>query len=254
GRFVEEEEVRRHDEELGQRHPGALPAGEHGDALVHVVAGEEKRAEDAPHPALRLRWNEVRDFLEHRAIEAQVLGVVLREVPELDVVSELHLSAIGRDLSGEELEQRRLALSVETDHRDAVTPEDARRDLAVDGLASVGLGEAIEMRHFPPASRSVGEAEAHHAPLLVERDDLLLLELLDPALHLARLRRLGAEALDEGEHLRAPLLLLPGAGAEQLLLGGALREIVLVVAAVGAQTFRLERDDAVDLPIEELPI
>src|SRR5260370_34009765 len=107
---------------------------------------------------------------------------------------------------------------------------------------------------LPPRARRLGEAEAHRGPLLADLDQFLLLQQLDAALHLPRLGGLGAEALDEGLHLRAPALLLFCQCLELLLLRSAQLEVALVVARVAAQALRLEGENAVDLPIEKLAV
>ncbi len=58
------------------------------------------------------------------------------------------------------------------------------------------------------------------------------IEHLDPALDLARLRGLVAEALDEALDLRHALGLVAGAGLDQRLAGLALGEVVVVVARI----------------------
>src|SRR2546430_13072012 len=81
-----------------------------------------------------------------------------------------------------------------------------------------------------------------------------LFRSLDTALHLPRLGGLGAEPLDERLHLRPALLLLLRLRLQMLFLRGAQLQIALVVARIAAQPFRLEREHAVDLPVEKLAV
>src|SRR5207237_5472247 len=114
--------------------------------------------------------------------------------------------------------------------------------------------QLLEARDLASAARSFGKTEADGGALLAHLHDLLLLQQLDAALHLARFRRLGAEALDERLHLRTPARLLLRLRREVLLLGGAQLEVTLVVAGVAAQTFDLEGEDPTDLAVEEFPV
>ena len=86
------------------------------------------------------------------------------------------------------------------------------------------------------------------------RDALHALERLQAALRLARLRRLRAEALDEGLHVRdLALLLLVQRALLRELRGARLLERA-VVAAIDRRLLVLDVDDAVDDAVEELAI
>src|SRR5207253_8467921 len=76
---------------------------------------------------------------------------------------------------------------------------------------AVLLRHARHLHHVLARARRLAELEALLDEAARRLDALDLVELLDPALHLRRLRRLRAEALDEahllGEHRLLPLVL-----------------------------------------------
>ena len=112
-RLVEEEQVRRDEQELRQRHAGPLAAGEDADLLLDVVAREEERAGDAADVGLALVGHEVPERVEDGALGVERAGaaaarrarvpscsarleVVLGVVAGDDAVAELHLARVGR--------------------------------------------------------------------------------------------------------------------------------------------------------------
>src|SRR5207248_8319022 len=152
------------------------------------------------------------------------------------------------------LEERGLSGAVEADDRDAIAPQHLCGQIAIDRFLAVRLGQVLEPGDLAPAARRLGKAEADGGALLADLHDLFLLQQLDAALHLTRLRRLGAEALDEGLHLRPPARLLLRLRREALLLRRAQLEVALVVAGITAQALGLEGEDAVDLAVEEFAV
>ena len=85
-------------------------------------------------------------------------------------------------------------------------------------------------------------------------DRLHLLERLDARLGLARLGRLGAEAVDEGLQVFAGRLLLDAALLLQLGLLGALALELVVAAAPEGQLLLVEMDDGVDGAVEQVAV
>src|SRR5204862_5976936 len=121
--------------------------------------------------------------------------------------------------------------------------------IAIDRFLAVRLGQVLEPGDLAPATRRLGKAEADGGALLADLHDLFLLQQLDAALHLTRLRRLGAEALDEGLHLRLPARLLLRLRREALLLRRAQPEVALVVAGITAHAPGLDGEEGGDLPV-----
>ena len=88
----------------------------------------------------------------------------------------------------------------------------------------------------------------------LDLDPIHLVEHLDPALDLARLRRLIAEAVDEALDLGHALGLVACARLEQRLPGLALDEEVIVVARVDVHTAPRQVRDGRDHAVEEVAV
>ena len=91
----------------------------------------------------------------------------------------------------------RFSRPVHPDDGRLLSPVEGEIDVVEDGEIPVGLGEAADGEDLLAAPGALGEADRHglSAPLLP--DEVELLQLLQAALDLARLRGLVAEALDE---------------------------------------------------------
>ena len=149
--------------------------------------------------------------------------------------------ASGAERAGDDLQQRRLAGAVSAHHRPALAAADRQREPVVDDAPAVRLADVLEHGDLIARARRLAEVELHDAPLLGQLDLLDLVERLDAALHLRRLRRVRLEALDEalflGEHRLLPRV-------RGLAVGLAQRALALVEVVVA----RIERDlAAVDL-------
>ena len=106
-----------------------------------------------------------------------------------------------------------------------------------------------------PAALRLRELEIELAVVALGRLDLVhALDLLELALGLGGLGVLGAEAVDE-LHQAADFALLVFVGGQLLLLVGlALFEILVVVAAVADQPALADLDDAADKLVQELAV
>ena len=128
-RLVEDEEVRARGDDVREREPAPLAAGEDRDRLLVLVpAGEEEAAEQR----LRLRPREVRRALrrlEH-GVPLVELDLLLREVADRDAVAEPHAPAVRLALVEQRLEQRRLPRAVRADERDVLAALERERRLA----------------------------------------------------------------------------------------------------------------------------
>ena len=84
-RFVEDEEVRVRQEDLQEGEARFLPAGEDGDLLVDVVAGEEKGAQEVPPLLVVAPRPRGADLLPDGPLVVEVLGAFLGEEGHLHV-------------------------------------------------------------------------------------------------------------------------------------------------------------------------
>jgi hypothetical protein len=144
--------------------------------------------------------------------------------------------------AGEELQQRRLPRAVRTDERDALAALDQDVRAVVDRDVAVLLPRALQLEDRASAARRLGQPDLQRALVAVGRRQALdLLELLHPALHERRLRRLVAEAVDERlDPLDLRLLVL--VRLSRLL------EPLLALGEVAAVVHRVVGDAAVQAP------
>jgi hypothetical protein len=200
-RLVEDEDVRARGHEDRQPQALALPAAQPLERLLGLVAGEQEAAEQRPRLVGRL-LRVVLAGLQHRARPAELeLLAVLGEVADLHVVAGLQAPAVERPPAGQRVDERRLARPVRPDERHvlaALEPQVRVVDQHAPGDLEVAVLE-LEDDAAGALGRLEGDAHLPRVPR-VAGDALDLLELLDPRLRLARLRRLGPEALDERLH------------------------------------------------------
>ena len=149
-----------------------------------------------------------------RGIEPR--GLVLREVLHHHLVAFGARAGVGRFLARQHAHQRGLAGAVVADERDAIAALDVQVDVVEHDLVAVRLARVLQLEHHAAALGRGGELEVDALALGRHLEALDLLEHLDAALHLRRLGRLVAEAVDE--LLDAlDLLVLPPLGLAQPL-------------------------------------
>ena len=147
-----------------------------------------------------------------------LLGVVAGR----HVVPELERSTVGRRLPSENPQQRRLAGAVQPEHQQPLAATEVERDVGEDVRSAIGLGQTDRLDDGASSRRRCGEAHAQGPITLADLDAVVLDAgdaLLDAVGH-RRLRRLGAEAVDDGLQ-PGDLLALPGSdlGGASLVLG-----------------------------------
>src|SRR5262245_19367636 len=153
-----------------------------------------------------------------------MLGVVR----DRDAGPHAPLPAVGRDDPGDELHEGRLPRAVRADEYDPLAALDPEVDPRVDRRPSVSLRHGAQIDLDARRGRRLGELEADRLPPARRLDALDLLEPLDPALDLAGLGRLVAEAIDEGLHVGDLALLRLALRLEPLLAERAGPEVALV--------------------------
>ena len=170
------------------------------------------------------------DLLPDRQVRVEELGRLLREVAHLHARADAHAAPVGGQHAGNHLQQRRLAGAVPAHDRPALAAPDRQVDAVVDHAAAVGLRQILQHRDLLARPRRLPELEVDDLPLLRQLDLLDLVERLDPALHLRRLRGVRGEAVDEalflGQHR-----LLTGVGRLAIGLADAPLALVEVVVA-----------------------
>src|SRR6185437_24242 len=150
--------------------------------------------------------------------------------------------------------ERRLACAVDAEHAPALLPTDHEVETIVNPQAAVALVYFLQARDVLTGARRRQEVERHRLAPPRRLDPLDLLQFLDPALHLGRVRGARLEALDEldllGEHgllaLELRLLLL--------LVERALLLVKFVIAGIGGERAAIDLDDLGDDAVDEFAV
>ena len=175
---------------------------------------------------------------------------------------ELERAPIGRRLPGEDPQQGRLAGAVEAEHEQALAAAEVERHVGEDVRSAVRLGQADGLDHGAPGGGRRREADPQR-PVAAPDLDAVLLDagdsLLDAVGH-RRLRRLGAEAVDDGLQ-PGDLLALPGGdlGGAPLVLGAGAHVLRVGAAVLDERAGRrlartVEMEDAGDRLVEQLEV
>ena len=241
GGLVEHQEVRGAQQQLGEREPRLLAAGEHLHLLLDIVAREEEGSEVAAQARHVVGARRALELLEHRAAGIEHLELVLRVEGDLHLVARLPLAGVGSQRSGRDAQQRGLAGAVGAGERNAVAAPHQEVHALVDARLAVALVNPLEAQDRVAGPRRRRDAQAGtRRRLRRELHELEPLQQLDTALHLARLRGLVAEALDEAPGLGDAALLVALRRHELLAALLLLLEEAVVVALVEAKAPRLE--------------
>ncbi len=249
GRLVEHDEVRRVEGGEPEQQPRLLAAGEIGDRRVGMGAGKADGAGAGTDLRLRRVGHQLAHMVGGAGRGIELVELVLGEIGDPDPVRARHLAGERREASGQKLGQRRLAVAVGAEERDAVVGIDPQGEppqhRACRLVADRHLVDGEDRRR----KRLVGggDGDPAHVVLDAHVDRLQLGEQLHPRLGLARFRRLGAESLDEsGEALALGLLALGEAEIKrQPLVALALERGV--VATIEGEPIALEMQDRVRL-------
>src|SRR5207302_4966840 len=201
--FVEEQKVRRMQQQTKQGIAPALSAREHPDLLKDIVFGEKETAKQAAQLSLGRARRKLAQIVDHASVRIEFLVLVLREIVRLYVVPEAELTVGQRFRAGKQFDQCGFACAVYAHQRDPVAALDHETDVAENFLLPRPLPAGIRLRHGlelgHDSSAGLGLRERKMDGLLFGRnlDPLDLFEFLDPALYLLRLGCRVAEAVDE---------------------------------------------------------
>ena len=167
------------------------------------------------------------------SVGAQVV-VLLGVVPDRDVVPVVEETEIGGGLAGEDAQQAGLAGAVEAEHEQALAAAEVEVDVLEHRRSAVALAQPVRPDHRLTRRRRVGEAHRHLLvaalfahPIGFEAGDALL-----HAVGERRLRRLGAEAVDERLQAGDLLGLQGGLLGETAFVLGPRRAVLAVRALV----------------------
>jgi hypothetical protein len=161
-RLVKAEQVRRIGEQLREGETSLLAPGEDADLLVHRVAAEQECAEQLADLGGGQPRRGVVQLIEHGLGRIERLDLVLREVRDLHVRSELTGSAIHLQHSGKDLEQRRFPGAVGADECHSLPALELEVEIAVvDNGGAVPLRDVGEGDDRAAAAWRLREAKLH---------------------------------------------------------------------------------------------
>ena len=100
-----------------------------------ALAGKPDRADTAAHLGFGRIRHQLADVVVGRTVEIELVDLMLREIADRESFGARDPAGEGLQLVGQQLDQRRLAIAVEAQQRDAVVGVDAQ-------------GDAIEHRLF----------------------------------------------------------------------------------------------------------
>ena len=229
-RLVQTQKRRGLHEHLGQRKARLLAAGKHRDLLVHVLAVEEKRAQQALDLGARPARSRGVQLGKHGLFQVELFELVLGEIAHVHVGAVHQPPARGLLHAGHHLQQRGFARAVGSHKRDLLAAPDVQIQPVVDRLVAVGLHHALQVHDALASALGLGEGEVDGLALVGDDDALDALELLHPILNLFGLGRLVAELLDEGLHVGDFLVLSLLHGDELRATLGPLAQESVVVA------------------------
>ncbi len=114
GRLVENDHVGTEEGRKPQQQPGFFAARQAPHHGVAGLAGKADRAGPAADLGFRRLRHQPADVIVGRAVEIELVDLMLREVADRELVGAGDMAGERRQLAGEQLDQRRLAVAVGT--------------------------------------------------------------------------------------------------------------------------------------------
>ena len=218
GRLVEEQQVRALPDQHGEHEPRLLAARERADGLLHHRAGEAERAEEVAQLLLAAGGADVACQPHHvhqRAVAGREhVELLLREVADREALAGDDLARERRQVAGDRLDERGLALAIGAEDADALAGEHRAVDVVDDALRAgaafgrIAAGDVSEREHRIGQALRLLELELEVGAREHRRELFHPRQRLDAALRLLGLARLGLEAVDELLQVRHAFLLL----------------------------------------------
>ena len=255
GRFIHEQQVGRIQQQLHQREPAFFSTAQHADFLEHVVAAEQETAEQGADELLGDALRRVERLFQHGAAGIEHVHAILRVVSGFDVVAEFAFARLRRDVGRENLQQGGFSGAVRPDQHDALPALRLKFQAAINHVLPIGEINVLDPDDALAAALRLREGKTDLAFVAGRRFDFFHpVNLLELALRLRRLGRLGAETSCEVQQ-RPNLTLLIFVGGEELhFIGFALDEVIVVVAAIADEFALANLDDAADEAVEKFPV
>ena len=148
-RLVEQHQVRRRAQHLGQRDPRALPAGKRAHRLSLFVPVEQKSlqvASGVEDLARDLEAALIADVVEDALVQIEARALLV-EVGDLGVLPDRQPTTGGRELTGDGAEQGGLAGSVGADDAHSLTLRQVKREVLHQRAPAEVEAEVFELEH-----------------------------------------------------------------------------------------------------------
>ncbi len=149
GRFVEHQQVEVAHQRGGQRDAAALAAGKIGDRGVQAEPGHAEAGEHRPHPrvggpfVLGAETVRVEDRVAHGRVRGKLGALGDHRHPQIATLADPAAVRLGE--TGEHLQQRRLAPTVEPDDADALARRDTQRNAVQQRTHAVALADRFQI-------------------------------------------------------------------------------------------------------------
>jgi len=127
-RLVEDDQVGPEEGGKPEQEPRLLPAGEVGDPGIGGGGRKADRAGLAAHRGLLCIGHQLAHVFVHAAVLVEFVELMLCEVGNAELFGARHASRERREAAGQQLYQRRLAVAVGAEQRDAIVIVDPERD------------------------------------------------------------------------------------------------------------------------------
>ncbi len=227
GRLVENDHVRTMEGREPEQQPRLLTTRQAFHQRIGRLSGKADRAGTRAHFALRGIGHQPAYVIVRRAVFVQFIQLVLREVSDRQLVGARHRARERLQPVGEQLDQRRFAVAIGAEQRDAIIMIDAQRHLGEHRggrvIADRDIVERDDRRRqhlFRRRERNLLHVLGHQ-----RRDRLHLFQHFDARLRLPGLGGLGFEAIDKIlQPLAFRFLALDLLGVEQFAAGALLLE------------------------------
>ena len=192
-----------------------------------------------------------------RRLRVQLVELVLGEVADVDALGAKDVAARALELAGDQLGERRLAVAVLAEQRDAVVLVDAQVEVLQHRavrLHSRRRPPPAAAAGWPAAFAGCGRWKGATRSSICAAIGCILRQRLDAALRLRGLGRLGLEAVDERLDAAALLVLLLLELQFEPLLGAARFLEVVVAAGVERELAAIQVQDRADRAVQQVAV
>jgi len=254
GRFVQQQQIGRPQQQNGQGQAVFFAPGQDRHRFLHIVPGKQEGAKDVPHPRHHVEGRRIRDLLQHGGFRIQGPGLILGKIGQLQIMALPPRTPARRLGCRQQAHQGRFAGAVGTDQGQPLAPLHGQVHVLQHAQGPVAMLDPLQGQNLPATGGRIGEAESDGLALRRHLDAFDFFQLLDAALNLRRAIGLIAEAADESLDT-GDFLVLTLAGRPQ---GSHARfpgnQVLAVVARILGKAAVPQFDNAPNHAIEEEPI